>query len=186
MNDGWPAWALERVEIVDHDPAWSGLATEFAAEVTQALDGQLVGEVEHVGSTAVSGLPAKPVMDLQACVDDLDAAPGVVGERLHSAGWEYVSPELDQQPWRRFFVKVTSDGQHRLAHLHLMRVGEIEFQRQRRFRDALRSDRQLMLDYAALKKALAARHAGDRSAYTDGKSDFVARALQGHQESDRA
>lgn len=77
----------------------------------------LVAPVEHVGSTAVPGLAAKPILDMQAAVADLGCAPDVA-VALGTASWHHVAADLDGRPWHRFFVKVI-DG-HRAAHLHVM------------------------------------------------------------------
>lgn len=81
----------------------------------------LVDGIEHVGSTAVPGLAAKPVVDLMASVADLDTV--VEHAHLTDHGWVYVPPELDQRPWRRFFVKPDAPKQRREAHLHLIQAG---------------------------------------------------------------
>lgn len=73
-SEGFPAWATEPVHVADHDPAWAGVAAEFAGEVDELFDGWLTSEVLHVGLTAVPGLPAKPVIDLQAVSQDPAAA----------------------------------------------------------------------------------------------------------------
>lgn len=76
--------------------------------------------IEHVGSTAIPGIVAKPVIDLMAQVTDTDAVVGQAGGTLDGMNWRHVPPELDGRPWRRFFAKVSPDGHYRLAHLHLM------------------------------------------------------------------
>ena len=134
---------------------------------------------EHVGSTAVPGLAAKPVIDLMASVADPDAVVVQAGERLAAEGWCYVPPELDSGgAWRRFFVKPDASGQRRVAHLHVIRAGHPRWAEQLAFRDALRRDDRLAVSYEELKHRLAAQHAGDREAYTDAKAEFVADALR--------
>jgi GrpB-like predicted nucleotidyltransferase (UPF0157 family) len=90
-----------------------------------------------------------------------------------------VPPELDRRPWRRFFVKPDESGQHRVAHLHLIQAGHPRWAEQLAFRDALRRDGRLARQYEDLKRLLAARHGGDREAYTAAKAAFVANALAG-------
>ena len=124
------------------------------------------GPVEHVGSTAVPGLAAKPIVDLMAGVEVLD-------DRL-VPGWSYVPPDLDLRPHRRFHVLVHDD--HRVAHLHLMRTDEPRWAAQLAFRDALRGDDDLRDAYAALKRRLAAT-TSDREAYSEAKGDFVREVL---------
>jgi GrpB-like predicted nucleotidyltransferase (UPF0157 family) len=115
-----------------------------------------------------------------ASVRDLSAVVAQAGDGLAADGWCYVPPELDQRPWRRFFVKPDESGQHRVAHLHLIQAGHPRWGEQLAFRDALRRDGQLARQYEDLKRLLAARHADDREAYSAAKAAFVANALAGH------
>lgn len=173
MTD-WPAWATEDVHVADPDPSWQARGADLARELDAALAPWLVRAVEHVGSTSVPGLPAKPVLDLQAAVTDLACAPDVA-DVLSPAGWHHVPPELDERPWRRFFV--LAPGDTRVAHLHLMPPDEPRWGEQLAFRDALRADPGLAARYAALKRELAVQHASDREAYTAAKEGFVREVL---------
>ena len=170
----WPRWATARVEVCPADLEWQRLGERLREELDVALARWLTAPVEHVGSTAVPGLAAEPVLDLQAAVADLGCAPAVA-EALAGSEWQLVPPELDAQPWRRFLVQVRVDV--RVAHLHLMTAGSEQWTEQLAFRDALRADADLRRRYAALKQALAAEHADDREAYTAGKTDFIRAAL---------
>ena len=177
-NDGvtdWPAWATEPVRVLPPDEAWLVRGERQCRRLDTVLAAYLLAPVEHVGSTAVPGLPAKPILDLQAAVADLGHA-GDVAALLGRDGWHYVPPELDNRPWRRFLVKV--EGGHRVAHLHLLRLGHPRWHQQLVFRDALRNDLALLRQYAALKASLAAEHAEDREAYTEGKAEFVAAVMR--------
>ena len=168
MNE--PAWAYERVEVVPYDPSWSERAGRDVQELTERLSPWAVAAVEHIGSTAVYGLPAKPIIDLMVAVRSLDVAPEIE-LALRPAGWHLVPAELDQRPWRRFFVKVVNG--HRDAHLHVMAAGDPRWSEQIVFRDRLRTDAALRDEYARLKLAVAQSHGDDREAYTAGKSCFI-------------
>ena len=172
----WPAWATERVEIAAADPGWAGRGEACAAELDHLLAPWLRGPVEHVGSTAVPGLAAKPVLDLQAPVGDLGAADEMAAV-LRPLGWHLVPPDLDERDWRRFFVLVV-DG-HRGAHLHVLAADSTWRRDHLDFRDALRADPAVRDAYADLKRHLAVRHGEDREAYTDAKADFVRAVLAG-------
>jgi GrpB-like predicted nucleotidyltransferase (UPF0157 family) len=171
----WPSWAREHVELHPPDKAWRERGVQAGRLLEAALAAWLVAPVEHVGSTAVPGLPAKPILDLQAAVADLACASRVAAT-LAPAGWQYVPPELDARPWRRFFVQI-ADG-HRIAHLHLMTRSSPRWDEQVVFRDALRADPALAQRYATLKRSLAARYADDREAYTAAKGNFIRAVLQ--------
>ncbi|HEX8006393.1 MAG TPA: GrpB family protein [Trebonia sp.] len=178
MSDAVPPWAYEKPELHPHDPRWADRARTERAGLAKLLAPWLVDGVEHVGSTAVPGLVAKPVIDLMASVSDPDTVVDQAGERLAADGWCYVPPELDQRPWRRFFVKPDTFGRRRVAHLHVIRAGHPRWAEQLAFRDALRGDDQLAERYQDLKQRLTAQHANDREAYTDAKAEFVAGVLR--------
>jgi GrpB-like predicted nucleotidyltransferase (UPF0157 family) len=179
MSDAAPPWAHERAELRPHDPQWGESGRAECARLAELLAPWLADGVEHVGSTAVPGLAAKPVIDLMASVRDPDAVVSQAGQRLAADGWCYVPPELDQRPWRRFFVKPDASGLRRIAHLHVITSGHARWAEQIAFRDALRSDAQLARRYADLKGTLAAQHGDDREAYTAAKAAFIAAALRG-------
>jgi GrpB-like predicted nucleotidyltransferase (UPF0157 family) len=172
-----PAWAYEKPEIRPPDPSWAARGEAVRAQVAELLGPWLVDGVRHIGSTSVPGLAAKPVVDVMAAVRDIDEAAAAARARLERAGWCYVPPELDvHAPWRRFFVQPDQTGRHRRAHLHVLPAGHARWTAQLNFRDALRADPALAAEYAALKRELA-RTENDREAYTQGKSEFVARVL---------
>lgn len=174
-----PAWAYEKAEIRPHDPGLADRALAERGRLARLLAPWLVDGVEHVGSTAVPGLAAKPVIDLMASVTDPDLVVERAGERLAADGWCYVPPDLDSGgQWRRFFVKPDASRQRRVAHLHVIKAGHPRWADQLAFRDALRRDDQLARAYEDLKRRLAAQHPGDREAYTAAKAEFVANALR--------
>ncbi len=179
MADAVPAWAYEKAEVLPYDPRLVERARTERARLARLLAPWLVDGVEHVGSTAVPGLAAKPVIDLMASVADPEVVVAQAEEGLAADGWCYVPPELDSGGlWRRFFVKPDASGQRRVAHLHVIQAGHPRWAEQIAFRDALRRDDQLARSYEDLKQRLAAQHAGDREAYTGAKSEFVADALR--------
>lgn len=170
VSDPWPSWATERIEVDEWDPDWEQRARGLISDLADRLAPWLAGAVEHVGSTAVPGLPAKPVIDLMAPVrslTDAEAADGVLAE----AGWHLVPPELDRRPWRRMHVLPRCG--RRSAHLHLVEPGHRRWRDTIVFRDQLRQRRDIAQEYARLKRATAQAHRGDREAYTDAKSTFV-------------
>jgi GrpB-like predicted nucleotidyltransferase (UPF0157 family) len=179
MSSADPPWAHERAEVHRPDPGYAGRGAAECARLMELLAPWLADGVEHVGSTAVPGLAAKPVLDLMASVTDPAAVVEHAAGRLAADGWCYVPPELDSGgSWRRFFVKPDASGQRRQAHLHLIRAGHPRWSDQLAFRDALRQDSGLCARYADLKRRLASEHGADREAYTAAKTEFVAAALR--------
>ena len=177
MSSDVPAWAHERVEGRAHDPLWIVRGAAECGRLADLLAPWLVDGVEHIGSTAVPGLAAKPIVDVMASVADLDVVVAQASGLLAADGWSYVRPELDRRAWRRFFVKPDASGERRSAHLHLVQAGHARWGDQIRFRDALRNDVRLAQAYEDLKRRLAAQSGHDREAYTAGKAAFVAGVL---------
>ncbi len=170
----WPKWAVESIEIVAPDPGWHEAG---CVEVTRLLDSLRsfgVHEVEHVGSTSIHDLPAKPIIDVMAKIPSFDAVDEMA-LKLEEDGWHFVPVELDDRPWRRFFIKVEDD--RRVAHLHLMLEGEPRWDEQRLFRDRLNGNPSLKEEYAELKIRLANQFSEDREAYSKGKESFIRKVL---------
>ncbi|MHB8246795.1 MAG: GrpB family protein [Acidimicrobiales bacterium] len=160
----------EPVEIVEYDPSWPSMFADEAARIAGALGDQLLG-IEHIGSTAVEGLAAKPVIDIQVGVRSLGATPRLV-EAMGRLGYAYV-PELEaEMPNRRYFRKTA--GGIRTHQVHLVERADTDWwDRHVAFRDWLRSHPEDAAAYAALKDELARAHRNDRHAYTDEKTGFI-------------
>src|SRR5829696_2305345 len=155
------------VRVVDHDPAWPALAEAELRRITDAL-GDATVRLEHVGSTAVPGLAAKPIVDLQLSVGDIEARERYVAP-LEAIGYLFVpAPE---SPDYHFFAKPPE--RPRTYHLHVCEAGSTHEFRHVAVRDFLRADAAEAARYAALKRQVAARHPQDRLAYIEGKSAYV-------------
>ncbi|XXM72405.1 GrpB family protein [Lysinibacillus sphaericus] len=174
MDKNIPVWAYEKIELKDPDPVWKYKGIQEKDELYELLSGFGVKQVEHIGSTAIPHLPAKPIIDLMASVPSFDQI-NHLAESLSLHQWHYVPPELDKQPWRRFFVKVENDK--RTAHLHLMQVGEERWEKQLIFRDKLRANPQFVEEYAKIKYQLAQEFENDREGYTEAKAEFIRKVL---------
>lgn len=158
------------IEVVDPDPAWAAMGEAACAEVAAAL-GPYVVEVQHIGSTSVPGLAAKPVIDLLVGVRSLDDSPAIVAA-VTGLGYEYVPEFEDELPNRRYFRRF-ADGV-RTHQVHLVERTDTDWwDRHVAFRDWLRTHPDDRDAYAELKRRLAVEHRDDRAAYTDAKSDFI-------------
>jgi len=157
------------VTIAPYDPAWPLRFEEEKKNIEAAL-GDRVTAIHHIGSTAIPGLPAKPVIDIMLVVRMLDDAIDCIGP-LSDLGYAFI--DYPQNTDRRFFRK----GQPRTHHVHIIAAGNAELIDHLAFRDALRADPQLRDQYAALKFDLAERHRNDRAQYSDSKTEFVQRVL---------
>lgn len=130
--------------------------------------------VEHIGSTAVPGLGAKPIIDVMLGVPDLAMVEARMAA-LEAEGYRYV-PEFEKSvPERRYFTKL--DRPPGKFHLHAVALDGPFWARHLAFRDALRADESLARKYWRLKQHLAARHRDDRAAYAEAKGDFIRSAL---------
>ncbi len=130
--------------------------------------------VEHVGSTAVPNLAAKPIIDIMVGIRTLAEAPLVV-EPLANIGYEYVPEYEVTMPERRYFHK--GPEMARTHHLHMVEPTSEFWKRQLAFRDYLRAHPDAAEEYARLKRGLAVQYQWDRNAYTDAKTEFVQAVL---------
>ncbi|MGE0098932.1 MAG: GrpB family protein [Hydrogenophaga sp.] len=160
------------IEIVPYSTEWPARFAQEAARLRSALAPWLVADIEHIGSTAVPELGAKPVIDLMAPVQDLLAARPAIAAAV-AAGYCHFPYKPDQMHW---FCKPSPAV--RTHHLHLVPWGSALWHDRLAFRDELRSNGPLAREYERLKLALAARDPEDREAYTEAKSPFIASVLQ--------
>lgn len=161
----------DRVAIVEYDPRWPLLYESAANELRQALAPWLVA-IEHIGSTAVPGLAAKPVIDILVGVTSLEKASDIV-RGVEALGYEYVAEHESQFPDRRYFQRLSPTSQ-RSHHVHVVERSNLDWwDRHIAFRDWLKAHPEDRDRYAHLKRQLAEEFESDRAAYTDGKSDFV-------------
>ncbi len=162
------------IVIVEYDPQWP-ILFEQEKKAICAVIGHFVKGIEHMGSTAVPGLPAKPLIDICIGLQNIDDAMQCI-EPLKSLGYEYVSEYEKVLPNRRYFRK----GQigKRTHHLHMWQINSLGWKRHINFRNILRKDRQLAYDYFALKAKLAKKYVDNRPAYSDAKSEFIESVLR--------
>lgn len=159
------------IHVVPYDPNWVAKFEDEKAVLETLLAPWRRGPIEHIGSTAIPGLCAKPVIDTMVGVTSL-AESEQAKVALRGAGYQYAEYKTDVMHW---FCKPSFAM--RTHHLHLIPYGSTLWHDRLRFRDALRADSTLAADYAALKLHLARKFQFDREAYTDGKSPFIARIL---------
>jgi GrpB-like predicted nucleotidyltransferase (UPF0157 family) len=161
------ARGTQPIEVVDYDPDWPRRYEEERDRIAAAL-GDAVVAIEHVGGTAVPGLPAKPVIDIMVGVPDIERAGQAVAG-LINLGYQYV-PELESQlPERRYFRR----GSPETHHVHMVAVGSDFWEEHLLFRDFLRGNPQAAEEYGKLKRGLANRFRFDRDAYRAGKVPFI-------------
>jgi len=160
------------ITIVGYDLQWPA---RFEAErrlLAEAIGAWVVdGAIEHIGSTAIPGLAAKPVIDVMAGVESLEASRAAVAV-LERHQYCYAAYRTDVMHWL-----CKPSPALRTHHLHLVPLGSPLWIEQLAFRDYLRTHPDTALEYAALKRRLADAHRLDREAYTSAKTPFVQRVV---------
>lgn len=143
-------------------------------ERLEGIAGDRLHEYEHIGSTAVEGLDAKPIIDLLAVVDDLDDARMTLVPMLEKQGYEY-RPNGDVRG-RLFLAK--GPRTNRTHYLSLTERGSEFYADKLAFREYLRAHPDVAAEYESVKRELADEHQNDRDAYTERKGAFVERVLE--------
>jgi GrpB-like predicted nucleotidyltransferase (UPF0157 family) len=152
------------IVVVPYDPAWPRRFVEERARIAAAL-GPLARRIEHVGSTSVPGLGAKPIVDVLVAVDDVASVDEPAArERLAAAGFGLRVIE----PAHRMFRTAARD-----VHLHVWPAAGDEVRRHLLFRDHLRASAADRTRYEAVKRALASREWDDVNDYADAKSPVI-------------
>jgi GrpB-like predicted nucleotidyltransferase (UPF0157 family) len=164
------------VATVEIHPWSADWATQFvvARDELRAVFAPDEIAIEHIGSTSVPGLAAKPVIDILLGAGSLAAVEAKIGA-LGELGYAYVPKYERELPQRRYFVKASAERLR--VHLHAVERGCEFWSEHLAFRDALRADAGLRDRYQSLKLRLADEFAGDRSAYTDAKVPFIRAVL---------
>lgn len=166
-NGYWYArYKMRKIEVVDYDPSWPERFTEERNLLRKTL-GDIAVEVQHIGSTAVPGLAAKPIIDILIEVTDLPALDARDRD-MELLGYE---PKGEFGiPGRRYFQK---GGDNRTHQIHAFVTGDANVSRHIAFRDYLRSNPGVAEEYGALKKRVAETCDNDIGTYCDGKDAFV-------------
>ena len=161
----------EPIKIVAYDPEWPARFEAERSALADAIGDLAKGGIHHVGSTAVPGLDAKPIIDVLVGVESLDASRPAF-DPLARLGYMYAPYLADEMHW---FCKPHPN--RRTHHLHLAPVNGQRFRDELDFRDRLRANPDLAQRYADLKRSLAHRFEHDRESYTQAKALFISEAL---------
>jgi GrpB-like predicted nucleotidyltransferase (UPF0157 family) len=162
------------IAVVDYDPGWPARFAAERAAIAHAL-GDLVVAIEHIGSTAVPGLPAKPIIDLLVGVRGLAEARARAVAPLGALGYAYIPAYEAWLPNELFFRKgMPGPWTH---HAHLMEPANPRWADFLAFRDHLRAHPEQAAAYAAEKRRLAARFGDDIAGYRTGKDGFINAAM---------
>ncbi len=162
-----------KVHIEKYNPNW---AAQFLKEYNLLVD--LINEsdvaIEHIGSTSVEGLGAKPVIDIMIGLKDFSTADYHI-INIKKLGYNYISKYENVMPYRRFFIKEINGK--RTHHIHMVEIDTNHWKRHIGFRDYLRNDKVVRDNYFELKMNLSKKEWSDRDEYTKAKTDFI-RAIE--------
>jgi len=160
------------IEIAEYNPRWPLYYEEDKAEILRVI-GDKVQAIEHVGSTAVPGLGAKPIIDIMVAIGHLSEAQACI-KPLRSIDYQYVPKYEEFIPERRYFH---GGPPERHRHLHMVERTSDFWTRHLLFRDYLRAHPEVARQYQELKEELAAEHGSDMEGYTDAKTSFIESAV---------
>jgi len=165
-----------RLVIVAYDPGWPALYEQERDALVKTLGKRMLG-IEHVGSTAVSGLSANPIIDILVGLPRLEEADDCTGA-LATLGYQFVAEALAYLPDDRYFRRSVTgtEGTIEEFHLHATAYASAFWRDRIRFRDLLQTDTRLADEYVQLKRDLARRYTSGPD-YSIAKTDFIRRAL---------
>ena len=162
-----------KVELYAHDEMWCMHAEEIIGELKSVLGDRAI-DIQHVGSTSVPGLMAKPIIDIVVGMRDLRDLDPYVEELAQ----KNIREAMQDLPGQRLFVTGDFDANTRTHHIHAVVWNSIAWKNYIRFRDYLRTFEEKRMTYEAEKRRLASLYAEDRNAYTEGKAPLIAQMLE--------
>ena len=160
------------IHIIPYQTEWPEMAKTEIGKLKTVFSNIKIMDIQHVGSTAIPGIPAKPIIDIQMGVNSLEEIKPFAISALQKMGYEYWYENPD--PTKMFFVKgMPPYGEKRTHHVHIFEYDSEHFRNKIIFRDYLRLHPDVARDYDKLKQQLAKEHVYDREKYTEAKLNFV-------------
>lgn len=156
---------IESIEFFEHNRSWQLAYQQEKSIIAKTLNKDIV-EIQHIGSTAIPGLAAKPIIDILIAVERF-TPDDKYSCQLHLIGYHH-QPEASSTD-RLFFWK----GTPRTHHIHIVEYGKGIYWRHILFRDYLRNHREIALQYEALKRKMALKFCSDKVAYAESKTQFI-------------
>lgn len=170
--EGYEIYKNDSIELVPYRPEWVEIAKAEIQMLYQLLPKSEIVDIQHVGSTAIPNIQAKPIIDIQIAVNSLAVIKPIAIERLTSHAYVYWHDNPDVE--RMFFVKgMPPFGDKRTHHVHIVEPTSKHWQGKLCFRDYLRLHPEIAKEYETLKITLAKNYAYDREGYTDAKAAFI-------------
>ena len=164
-----------KIILQPYNPAWPTLFEQEKARLMDALPGH-VTSIQHIGSTSVPGLAAKPILDILIGVPSLAEADEFCIQPIVALGYEYVQAFEAETPQRRYFRKANAGGV-RTHHIHLVEINSDWWVDHLLFRDYLRGNQEVRRAYEAHKRELAAREWPTSNDYAEAKTEFIQKTM---------
>ena len=166
------------VRLVPYNPKWAELF-EKEKDLLKKNFGDTILAIEHIGSTAIPSIPAKPIIDINIGVESLDVARSMK-KKFEKLGYEHrpfvPGKTKDDLKWQELYVK--GPEAKRTHHVHVTVLGNNYWKNDLLFRDYLQKNANRAKQYTELKQMLAERHADDRGTYTKNKEQFINETLE--------
>jgi len=155
----------KKVLLVDHDDKWKSFYNTEAMIIKKALD-ELIIDIQHIGSTSIEGLKAKPIIDILVGLESFEKIDEVI-KIMENLGYVYAH-------WAGIPGDYTFRKGEITTHLiHVVKYGENNWNHNIKFREILKNNPDLIKQYVELKEELAIKHPDSREKYTEGKSEFI-------------
>ncbi len=158
-----------KVHITEYNPLWKQQFQKEKQLIIKTIP-NIQLEIEHIGSTSIEGLGAKPVIDILIGLYDFSLANEQV-KKIINIGYQYLPQYEDTMPYRRFFIK--EENGIRICHIHMIEINTEFWKRHLAFRDYLISHPKEKEEYYSLKKELSQREWKDGNEYAAAKTEFI-------------
>ena len=160
------------VYLEPHQKEWE-IAAEETIRTLKGILGDIAADIQHIGSTSIRTIKAKPIIDIAVAVNDFEA---VLQKRAELEKADVIF-RFDERPEQLLFVMGDFEKDTRSHHIHVVLYGSDEWNNYINFRDYLNSNTEAAREYEAVKLSLAEQYPDDRIAYTDGKQEVIDRLL---------
>lgn len=161
------------VKLQSHDTTWQELFNETKKDLANLLSNYSI-EIEHVGSTSINGIDAKPIIDIAIGMSDINLINQIIPILENN---QYIYRGDSGENGGHLFVKESAE-EVRTHHIHIIDLKDVQWKNYLYFRDKLKKDSTLKSNYQNLKRTLSEKYKHDRKSYTKGKNDFIKSILE--------